>query len=341
MNVITGNNAKAYLDTVLVFCGKSLTFTETKDKIESTPTGSGIWTYNRLQKRGWQVDISGLTKHNSSDGQLDYFSVIASPQAFHALVLTFEDDLGNINTISGTVLKPKTQITGPASAFDLASVTLLGTGPYILTISGGSSSSSGGSGGASSGGGACVPINNVGGFNPPNALLYTDWAGYTYSGLTGTPPYSLDGASVPSFMDVNLVGNDVVLSQNRQPNNTDLSDGFPIQIFLSNACGSTELDVTMIIHDTGQNVFVLNQTGDDLSLANSHLTIYTYPAGTNGNIQLPSASVNIVAMTGTHDVAAYQSFPGTPDDTFTGQVAGNIITAFSNFANLNYLQFQA
>lgn len=164
MFTILGNDVRCYLDTVEVFCAKDCILTESKDEVEMAGGAAlpGRWTYNRLQRHSWKVDCSGLTKINSTDGQLDYFTIISDPYStdYHALVITWEDADGNIVTFTGTVFIPRSSITGSSTEFAGAQVTLIGTGTY--TISSDPDAGSGSSGESGSGGSGvdvcCNPV---------------------------------------------------------------------------------------------------------------------------------------------------------------------------------------
>ena len=178
MTTIIGNNVHCFLDGTEVFCAKDCVLTESKDTVEMAGGAAlaGKWTYNRLQRRSWKVDCSGLTKVDSSDGQLDYFSIVDDPFAtdFHVLSISWTDADGNNVTFSGNVFIPKSSIGGPATGFAPATVSFIGTGPYTL------STETSGSGS----GEVCVPVAAGGTFAPVDGTLNSPYS-YTFP-LTGT-----------------------------------------------------------------------------------------------------------------------------------------------------------
>ena len=140
MTTIKGSDVLGIVNGIPIFCGLNLTFSEDKDTVErSGPFGGpGLWTYNALVKRGWSVEITGLTKIDNTDGQEDYFTMISDPFAYgyQVITLSFTDQEGNNISIAGVMFLQKSSITGPATGFANASVTFIGTGEYILSTDG-------------------------------------------------------------------------------------------------------------------------------------------------------------------------------------------------------------
>lgn len=325
MTVIHGNNVKAYLDSLLVFCGKTLTFSETRTTIESVGT-TGLWTYNRVNKKSWQVEISGLTKIDSTDGPLDYFTLVNSDFAysFHTLLVTFEDADGNQRSIAGTVFPAKSSINSPVKSFAEASVTLVGTGPYFLDGSSGSS-----------GGGGCEPVSG-GSFNPPNAETNT---AYSYSFLmSGTVPYSIGTTDIPSWMSASIVGHHLVLTGT--PDFTDAGTGITVSVQITNACGDETFSDLIDVNEDGRNVFVINNSTHTIVLENDNGHSYSFgPSNADdGNIKMQSDTVNITSISGGGSVnyEFLQSLPSTTVNSGTTS-GGNITT--SNLSITNYLRF--
>lgn len=135
MTNIHGRLTIAYLTGSPIFCGTDSLFSTETEAIEATTMTSNGWKEYRPRKVAWSLQVSGLTKIDSSDGQIDYFSLISTgalnPQD---VTIDFEDEEGNIRTIEGvSSYISDSNITGDADANCIASVTFLGDGPYSLT----------------------------------------------------------------------------------------------------------------------------------------------------------------------------------------------------------------
>lgn len=331
MTTILGNDVNVFLDTVLLFCAKDCLLTESKDSVEMAGGFGlpGIWTYNRLQRRSWKVDCSGLTKINNTDGQLDYFSIVEDPFAtdFHVLEIMWQDADGNDITFFGNVFIPRSSIAGPIKEFAGAGVSFIGTGPYELSNDIGSSGSSGD---------FCIPVGS-GQFNPSDGVLHSP---YTYTlPLTGTNPKTLGAFSGnPSWMTISVATGNLVLGGT--PSTFADVGTFFLDIVINNDCGSIHLidEVGATIAEDGRNVFVINNSTSNITLVNGNGHSYTFLAsnGSDGNIKMQSSTVNITAITGTKNYQFLQSLPSTIINSGTTS-GGNIITA--NLSTTNYLRF--
>ncbi len=135
MFVINGKDVIVAIDDVPVFCGKDCTFSEEKELIKASTVTSGVWKEFRLRKRSWSLEVSGLTKIDSTDGQVSYFDLIDEVSSLEAKSLTiiFTDADANIKTINGTGYMQQTAINGPATEFADASVSIVGDGIYTVT----------------------------------------------------------------------------------------------------------------------------------------------------------------------------------------------------------------
>lgn len=332
MTTILGNNVNVFLDSVLVFCAKDCLLTESKDTVEMAGGSalSGKWTYNRLQRRSWKVDCSGLSKTDSSDGQLDYFSIIDDPYAtdFHSLQITWDDSDGNNVTFFGNIFIPKSSISGPAKEFANATVSFIGTGPYELSTEAGSSGGSD----------FCVPVSS-GTFNPPNGTLNDPYS-YTLV-LSGTNPKTLGAFSGnPLWMTISVATGNLVLGGT--PTNFSDVGTFFLDIVINNDCGSIHLidEIGATIGEDGRNVFVINNSTHDIVLQNDNGHSYTFLAsnGSDGNIKMQSSMVNITSISGgaTVNYQFLQSLPSTVINSGSTS-GGNIITA--NLSTTNYIRF--
>ncbi len=334
MITILGNDVHVFLDSVEVFCAKDCQLTESKDSVEMAGGDGlpGIWTYNRLQRRGWKVDCSGLTKVDSTDGTLDYFSIVDSPYAidFHTLEITFDDTDGNNITFTGTVFIPKSTITGPAKESAGASVSFIGTGAYSIS----NESTSGSSGG--SGIDFCVPVAGTGIFQPPTGTsnsLYT----YTFT-LTGTNPKVIGATTLPSWMTASIVSGNLHLIGT--PAFADIGSGITVSVQVTNDCGDETFSATIDVLEDGRNVFVINNSPRTIILQNDNGHSYTFlPSnGSDGNIKMQSSTLNITSISGggTSGYAFLQSLPSTVVNSGTTS-GGNIVTF--NLSITNYLRF--
>jgi hypothetical protein len=332
MTTILGNDVHCFLDGTEVFCAKDCVLTETKDTVEMAGGAalSGKWIYNRLVRRSWKVDCSGLTKVDSSDGQLDYFSIVADPFAtdFHVLVITWDDVDGNNVTFTGNVFIPKSSIGGQVSDFAPASVSFLGTGPYEL------STETSGSGSGT----PCVPVAAGGTFAPVDGVLNSPYS-YTFN-LTGTSPKTLGAFSGnPAWMTLSVASGNLVLGGT--PTSFSNVGTFFLDIIVNNACGSVHLidEVGAEILEDGRNVFVINNSSSSITLTNSNGHSYTFgPSNANdGNIKMQTSSVHIVTVSGTKNYEFLQTLPSTVINSGTFSSGNNLTT--SNFSNTNYLRF--
>ncbi len=135
MFVINGKDVIVAIDDVPVFCGKDCTFSEEKELIKASTVTSGVWKEYRLRKRSWGLEESGLTKIDSTDGQVSYFDLIndASALTLQNITVLFTDPDLNTKTVTGTGYMQRTGITGPATGFADASISIIGDGLYTVT----------------------------------------------------------------------------------------------------------------------------------------------------------------------------------------------------------------
>ncbi len=326
---ITGNNVLVIVNDLPIFCGISATFNEEKSSVESTPTVSalGRLTYNKLIKRSWSVNVTGLTKVANTDGQEDFFTII-SPTFFtsaQTITISFDDGEGNNISITGVMFCQKASISGPATQFAPGSVDFIGTGEYVLSTDG--SGSSGGSGG-------CVPVGG-GTFDPPDSTWGATYA-YTFA-LTGTAPFAITGQTKPSWMSRAIVGSNLVLSGTPDTVGTGITVSFDI----INACGADTFSATIDIADGGRPVFVINNTAHDIVLQNANGIQHTFLAsnGSDNNMFMQDANMIVVSIAGGGSVnfEFLQSLPSTTINS--GTVSGGGTATTSDFANTNYLRF--
>ncbi len=329
MTIIKGSDVLGIVNNIPIFCGLGLTFTEQKDSVErSGPFGGpGLWTYSALVKRGWTVEINGLTKIDPSDGQEDYFTMISDPFAysFQVITLSFTDQEGNNVSLTGVMFLQRSSISGPAVGFAGATVLFQGTGEYTMSTDGSSSAPP-----------VCIPVSS-GAFVPPDGTLNDAYA-YTLV-LGGTNPKTLGAISGnPVWMSISVASGDLVLGGTP----TSFSDvgTFFLDIVINNDCGSIHLidEAGAEIVEDGRNVFVINNSSSNVSLVNDNGHSYTFLAsnGSDGNIKMQTDTVNITAITGTKTYEFLQTLPSTVINSGTTGT-GNITT--SDLSTTNYLRF--
>lgn len=135
MLLINGKDVIGEIDGVPIFCGIDCTFSEEKEVIPASTITSVGWKEFRLRKRSWSFEVTGLTKINSTDGQVSYFDLITSTAAVNLdnVTVLFTDQDGNTVEITGSMYKPETSITGPVDESAKANVQFIGFGAYTLT----------------------------------------------------------------------------------------------------------------------------------------------------------------------------------------------------------------
>ncbi len=223
MFVINGIDVIVAIDDVPIFCGKDCTFSEEKEVIKASTVTSGIWKENRLRKRSWAIDVTGLTKINSTDGQVSYFDLIDEDSAMVAqnLSITFTDADGNIITVAGIGIMKTTQITGPATGFAEATLTIIGDGHYTVTMT--------------------ATTRPSGNFAPGNAIVEVLYE-YIFS-PTGTGPFTEDASSVPGWVTITSDGTSFTFSGT--PSFFDVGLGVVFSITISNSFGPTVFSNTI------------------------------------------------------------------------------------------------
>ena len=135
MQVINGKDVIVAIDDMPVFCGKDCTFAEEKELIKASTVTSGVWKEYRPRKRSWSLDVTGLTKIDATDGQVSYFDLIddASAMVAQNITIMFTDADANTKTVTGVGIMKSTGITGPATGFAEATVSIIGDGLYTVT----------------------------------------------------------------------------------------------------------------------------------------------------------------------------------------------------------------
>ena len=136
MLLIHGKDVIGEIDGVPIFCGIDCTLSEEKEVIPASTVTSNGWKEFRIRKRSWSFEVSGLTKIDSTDGQVSYFDLITSSEAVNLdnITVSFTDGDGNDVTLTGSMYKPETAISGPVDKRSVANVQFIGFGAYSLSI---------------------------------------------------------------------------------------------------------------------------------------------------------------------------------------------------------------
>jgi len=134
MLLISGKDVVGSIDDVVIFCGTDCTFSEEKEVIPASTVTSNGWKEFRLRKRSWAFEVGGLTKIDSSDGQVSYFDLITSTEAVNLDngSISFSDGT-TTRIIQGSMYKPETGISGPVDDNAKANAKFIGFGAYTLT----------------------------------------------------------------------------------------------------------------------------------------------------------------------------------------------------------------
>lgn len=134
MFLISGKDVIGSIDDVPIFCGTDCTFSEEKEVIPASTITSNGWKEFRLRKRSWSFQVSGLTKIDSTDGQVSYFDLLTSAEAVNLdnVSISFTDGT-TTRLLEGSMYKPETGITGPVNGNATANVQFVGFGAYTLT----------------------------------------------------------------------------------------------------------------------------------------------------------------------------------------------------------------
>ena len=134
MLLISGKDVVGSIDDVVIFCGTDCTFAEEKEVIPASTVTSNGWKEFRLRKRSWTFEVIGITKIDSSDGQVSYFDLITSTEAVNLdnVSISFSDGT-TTRIIQGSMYKPETGISSPVDENAKANVQFIGFGAYTLT----------------------------------------------------------------------------------------------------------------------------------------------------------------------------------------------------------------
>lgn len=118
-----------------VLCGTDCTFNTTPEFIEKTSATSGLFREFEKRLEEWTMSVNGLSYVENST-TLSFFymlqtSVRRSDQAFR---MTFVDENTDSIAIIGRAFIGESSITGPASDFANASISLKGNGAFTMAV---------------------------------------------------------------------------------------------------------------------------------------------------------------------------------------------------------------
>jgi hypothetical protein len=139
MTNIHGNDVILYLlvDAVYypILCATDMNFSVKQDVVLATSANTGIARKKKL--RGlyeWTVTTSGLTKVNNNDGQISFFYILQESVrgTEQEIKIEFDDEDGNEQVITGTVIIPDLSISAPTSDFSSADITFEGSGEFEM-----------------------------------------------------------------------------------------------------------------------------------------------------------------------------------------------------------------
>lgn len=114
-----------------ILCAVEMTLECSQEVLLATTAGTGIWRQKRLRQLSeWFMDVSGLSKIDNTDGQISFFYLLqenirGSEQIIQAM---YEDDMGNTQVLTGTVLIPTLRFSANVGSFADASVRFEGAG---------------------------------------------------------------------------------------------------------------------------------------------------------------------------------------------------------------------
>ena len=118
-----------------ILCATDMEFRVKQDVVLATSANTGIARKKRL--RGlyeWTVTTSGLTKVNNNDGQISFFYILQESVrgTEQEIKIEFDDEDGNEQVVTGTVIIPDLGITAPATDFSSSDITFEGTGEFDM-----------------------------------------------------------------------------------------------------------------------------------------------------------------------------------------------------------------
>lgn len=120
-----------------VICAIDMTFTCTQEVLLATSVDTGIWRRKRLRNLSeWNVQVSGLSKIDNSDGQVSFFYLLQENirGSEQTIQIMFEDSDANTQVLEGVVIIPQLTINGNVGSFADATISFEGTGAVEIGI---------------------------------------------------------------------------------------------------------------------------------------------------------------------------------------------------------------
>jgi len=142
MQHILGNSGtlKISIADVLtpVFCCTDVNLRWNKEVVGATTITSGNNKEKRTRLFEWFVSISGITKVNDSDGEIDWFEMTNRGMGgnIQFIQIEYRDADNNTRYVSGNVIMPSGELNTNASDFAIATIEFAGTGEMTISDSG-------------------------------------------------------------------------------------------------------------------------------------------------------------------------------------------------------------
>lgn len=114
-----------------VLCATDMTFTRSPEFITKTGPTSGLFREFQPRIEEWNVTVSGLTKLENEES-ISFFYLLQTSvrRTVQQIRVVFENNVGDILSISGNAYIGQSSINGPATEFSQASIEFKGTGPF-------------------------------------------------------------------------------------------------------------------------------------------------------------------------------------------------------------------
>src|SRR6478735_4623557 len=112
-------------------CAEDCTLSFNAEKKEVKTTGDGPFRRTRTQKLSWQLDLSGVTKVNTTVqfGPIDIIDALLAMVSIPCQIIFEDTDTGNLVLYTGDVDAQTSSLTGPAGDFSSQTHSLVGNGP--------------------------------------------------------------------------------------------------------------------------------------------------------------------------------------------------------------------
>lgn len=167
---------------------------------------------------------------------------------------------------------------------------------------------------------------------------------YDYSiPLTGSTPITVSPTDIPSWMTAEIIEVEgvQVLHLFGSPAFGDIDTGITVSVTLTNCGGDLPLSTTIDVTEGGRNVFLINDTPNELKVVNSNGHEFTFASSASGNIIMPTDTLTVSEITGpgTHTVDFLQTMPSTIINSTTVIMGGTVTT--DDLSITNYVRFNS